>query len=132
MHRLILLTGLTFPLFGCGFTPDYWRSSLQNSSEYEVCYAASDMRPGGWAVRREVASQMVKDRGLWCDYNALGARHAAENTAAAAQAAASAQMMQNGVTLMQMGAPQTPAWQQQRPVNTNCRYVGQQLMCTSY
>ncbi|MFM8607930.1 MAG: hypothetical protein ACKOBC_08210 [Hyphomicrobiales bacterium] len=63
---LFLLVGLS----GCGFSKDVLRSEYVSKSDLDICVASVDERPLGFAVRREVALDLIKERDIKCDVKA--------------------------------------------------------------
>lgn len=116
-------------LAGCGLSPAYQRASLENASNFEVCYAAADMRGGGWAVRRSAANQIVAERGLRCDYEQMARIHTLQSVQDANQMAASAALMNASATLMQQAQPRyLPA----SPSQVSCVQQGVFTNCSAY
>jgi hypothetical protein len=65
---IILL--LSIGLSGCGFSKDVWRSEYVSKSDLDICVASVDERSLGFAVRREVALDLIKERSIKCDVKA--------------------------------------------------------------
>lgn len=131
MKKTAILLPLCVLLIGCGFSPDYWRTQLTQTSDIEVCAASIDPRGAGWAVRKQAALELIKSKRISCDYNlavqVLQTQIATNN----AQLAASASMMQAGTAMIAAGQPRQ-TWTPAPVVNTSCRTIGQTLNCQSY
>jgi hypothetical protein len=63
---------------GCGLSYDYQRNSLLGAGPSTLCYAATDPRIGGFAVRRQAAQDLVDQRGIQCNYGAEAGLHAGQ------------------------------------------------------
>jgi hypothetical protein len=63
---------------GCGLSYDYQRNSLLGAGPSSLCYAATDPRIGGFAVRAQAAQDLVDQRGIQCDYGVEAQLHAGQ------------------------------------------------------
>ena len=74
----IALAAAAVTTTGCGLSYDYQRNSLLDAGPPSLCYAATDPRIGGFAVRRQAAQDLVDQRGIQCNYGAEAGLHAGQ------------------------------------------------------
>jgi hypothetical protein len=86
---------------GCGLSYDYQKNSLQGAGPSTLCYAATDPRVGGFAVRRQAAQDLIDERGIQCDYGAESRLHAGQAEAQQQGIANSLNAISTGVRIMQ-------------------------------
>ena len=74
----IALAAAAVTTTGCGLSYDYQRNSLLGAGPSSLCYAATDPRIGGFAVRAQAAQDLVDQRGIQCDYGVGAQLHAGQ------------------------------------------------------
>lgn len=71
VSALIGLAILLPVLAGCGLSRDYWKSSLADQSDLDVCAASMDDRDGSldapWQARKKAALELVAEKKIKCD-----------------------------------------------------------------
>jgi hypothetical protein len=112
---------------GCGLDPDFQRRSLQSASNYELCYAATNMGPP--QARREAANALLSERGVGCDYALFAQIHAANGMQ---NAATSAALAQAGAAMIAAGQQRPAIATPIAPVQTRCSRIGNYINCSSY
>jgi hypothetical protein len=100
----IALVATVVTTTGCGLSYDYQRNSLLGAGPSSLCYAATDPRIGGFAVRAQAAQDLVDQRGIQCDYGVEAQLHAGQ---AEAQQLGIAAALATSSALQQQAQPHT-------------------------
>jgi hypothetical protein len=109
MRLHVLLIGISLLLAGCETVPEEKAKLAHSGSQYDLCYNASDNRVLA-AARKQASAELIKEKGIQCDWAAFGMLHAVENQQNLSGLA-------TGIAIMQAGRPQPVAsLPAQRPI----------------